>query len=290
MSQSNTRLSVVAMASLVLALVGSAANAGGLKRGHLYSTAAVNKICGEAQQTVTSTDLDVNNVILAEWDAFVQSDAAPYSVVGFFPPLAYSPPEAPDLPLTSTQHVIYGLYGTGNRDFPQVVSCKMKNADYLNATNPGLGAVDQDCGVVAEGIVNDVVASLTNPEQYTVTMDPDADVVVGDEFNFDPEQLDTQGFGWTAGFPDNPYPVLYRETAGGEIHVKASALYVDPHPFGVIQFVCNSLVPGLPPGAPIPSFCEPRKWGVRYCHLPAPEYVRAALTGEVEVPIIPGGP
>ena len=265
------------------------AGAEGLARGQLYSTAAVNSICEDAQQTVTSIDLEVNNVIQADWDAFVQSDAEPYSVAGFFPPLAYSPPENPDAPLTSQQHVIYGFYGTGDRDYPQVVSCKMKSADYLNATNPGLGAIDQTCGTVANGIVNDVVASLTNPEEYAVIMDPDGEVVVDDEFNFEPDQLDETGFGWTAGFPENPYPVLYRETEGGPIHVKASALLVDPHPVGAI-FACNSIVPGLPPGVPAPSFCTPRKWGVRYCHLPAPEYVRAALTNEVEVPILPNGP
>jgi hypothetical protein len=276
-------------AGLLVALSVSTAGADGLARGHLYSTAAVNKICGTAQQMVTSTDLEVNNVIQSEWDAFVQSDAAPYSVVGGFPPLAYTPPEEPDLPLTSQQHVIYGLYGTGNRDFPQVVSCKMKIAAYLNATIPGLGAVDQPCSVVNEYIVNEVVASLTNPEQYQVVMDPDEEVVVDDEFTFDPDQTDFTGFSWTLGFPDDPYDVLYREYAGGPIHVKASALVVEPHPAGAI-FACNAIAASLPPGVPLPSFCEPRKWGVRYCHVPGPEYVRAALTGEVDVPILPTGP
>jgi hypothetical protein len=274
---------------LVMLAAASSAGAEGLARGHLYSSAAVNEICGTAQQMVTSTNLAVNNVIQVNWDAFVQSDAAPYSVVGFFPQLTYSPPEAPDLPLTSQQHVIYGDYGNGEKDFPQVVSCKMKIAGYLNATIPGVGAVDQSCGVVNEYIVNEVVASLTNSEQFQVVMEKDEEVIVDDEFEFDADQTDFTGFSWTAGFPANPYPVLYRESAGGPIHVKASALVVEPHPASAI-FPCNNIVPNLPPGVPAPSFCEPRKWGVRYCHLAGPEYVRAALTDEVDVPIIPGGP
>ena len=282
-------LNTLAVSGLLMTLVFTTAGAKGLARGHLYSTAAVNKICGEAQQIVTSTDLEVNNVIQADWDAFVQSDAAPYSVVGFFPMLAYTATEAAELPLTSQQHVIYGQYGTGNREFPQVISCKMKIAAYLNATIPGTGAVDQSCGVVNEQIVNDVVASLTNAEEYQVVMEADAEVIVTDEFEFDADQTDFTGFGWTAGFPENPYPVLYREYTGGPIHVKASALVVEPHPAGAI-FACNGISASLPPGVPVPSFCQPRKWGVRYCHLPSPEYVRAALTNEVEVPVLPTGP
>ncbi|MCK6370050.1 MAG: hypothetical protein L6Q83_01790 [Gammaproteobacteria bacterium] len=279
---------VVTGLSAALALVSASASAG-LARGHLYSTAAVNAICGDAQQIVTSTSLDVNNVIQSEWNAFVQSDAAPYSVVGFFPPLSYTPEQAPNLPLTSQQHVIYGLYGTGNRDYPQVVSCKMKNAAYLNATIPGLGAVDQACSAVTQEIVDNVVASLTNPEVASVVVDGDKEDIIDDAVQFDADQVDTAGFAWTAGFPDHPYPVLYRTEVGGPLHVKASALIVEPHPAGAI-FACNGIAGSLPPGVPLPSFCQPRKWGVRYCHLPAPEYVRAALTGEVEVPVLPTGP
>ena len=286
--QTYKRLGPTGAIVLLMLLANVSASAGGLARGQLYSTAAVNKICGTAQQLVTSTELDVNNVVQSDWAAFVQADAAPYSVVGTIPPLAYSPPEEPDVQLTSQQHVIYDYYGTGMRDYPQVVSCKMKLAEYLNTTIPGLGAVDQPCGVVNEQIVTDVVASLTNNEEYQVVMEPDDEVIIEDEFNLDEDETFVQGNQWTAGFPEDPYPVLYRQFVGGPIHVKASALVVPSHP-GIISF-CNAFVPYLPPGTPIPSFCEPRKWGVRYCHVAAPEYVRAALTNEVDVPILPGGP
>ena len=140
---SGKNLLTVGSAVLALAVVGAnpARADNGLARGQLYSTAAVNKICGNAQAIVTTTDLEVNNSIFSEWDGFVGSDAAPYSVTPGFPVPSYAVDEQPDLPLTSTQHVIYGLYGTGNRDYPQVVSCKMKNAEYLNKTTVGLGAV-----------------------------------------------------------------------------------------------------------------------------------------------------
>jgi hypothetical protein len=190
---------MLATASMLASSVAGAEDEG-LARGQVYSAAAVNKVCADAQQIVTSTNLEVNNVILSEWDAFVQSDAAPYSVVGGFPPLTYSPPEEPDLPLTSTQHVIYGQYGTGFRDFPQVVSCKMKNAAYLNAAPqvPVADAVDQSCEAVNVDLVGRVLASLTNPEQYDVIVESDGEVVIDDDVTYD------AGFEWTAGFPDNP--------------------------------------------------------------------------------------
>ena len=278
------KLSVPLSAAALAVLAGLAtpvSSEAGLARGKLYSTAAVNKICGVAQQISAATNLDVNNSIFSEWEGFVQSDAEPYSVTPGFPTPFYAVPELPDAPLTSTQHVIYGYYGTGNRDFPQVVSCKMKSAEYLVKTGLDSGASDQTCSAVNEYYVNEVVASLTNPEQAQVVMEPDENTVVSDETTF-------SGTDWTAGFPDNPYPVLYRETENGPLHVKSRALFVPTYPTAI--FACNGFVPGLPPGVPIPSFCEPRKWGVRYCHLPAPEYIRAALTGEVDVPVIPGGP
>ena len=287
-----TALSAVA-ALLTLMAGGSAAvllpNAAeaGNERGHLYSTAAVNRICGVAQQIVASTALEVNNSIFTEWTGFVQSDAAPYSVVAAPGPLPWNPPEEPDLPLTSTQHVIYGLYDTGNRDYPQVVSCKMKNAEYLVEAGLDTSAVDQTCQAVHQYYVGEVVASLTNPEQAQYVMEPDAE--------FEPDAQNDAGPFWTAGFPDNPYPVLYRESEGGPVHIKASRLLVPAYPGNVfIPFpppgntlfnLCTFTNGGLPGGT-----CEPRKWGVRYCHLAAPEYIREALTGGVEVPIIPGGP
>jgi hypothetical protein len=264
------------VAGLTISPISQGAEAG-LARGQLYSTAATNKICGMAQQIVATTSVEVNNSIYSEWDGFVQSDATPYSVTPGFPTPNYNPPQAPDLPFTSTQHVIYGFYGTGNRDYPQVVSCKMKNAEYLVKTGLDTGAVDQSCAAVNEFYVNDVIASLTNPEQAVVVMEDD------DVIEIDPDDGTSTGSGWTAGFPDDPYPVLYRESEGGPLHVKSRTLVVPTNTPTILVCNANPFLQGF-------SFCEPRKWGIRYCHLPAPEYIRAALTNEVSVPILPDGP
>ena len=205
-----------AMLAGALTLMSPAADAGNA-RGHLYSTAAVNTICETAQQIVATTSLDVNNAIFSDWEGFVQSDATPYSIAPGFPAPTYAPPEAPDLDFTSTQHVIYGYYGTGNRDFPQVVSCKMKNADYLVRTGLDTGAMEQSCGAVNEYYVNEVLASLTNPEEASVIMEADEVITIDDAATVDPDAETTTGSAWTAGFPDNPYPVLYREFEGGAV-------------------------------------------------------------------------
>lgn len=256
------------------------ANATGLPdRTTLYSTSAVNSLCERAQATVTASDLEVSNVIYSKWEGFVASDAGPFSVVGGDVPLAYSPPESPDEPLKSTQHLFYGANLLGNSDFPTVVSCKMKNAEYLNAVGLTQEAVDQPCKAVNAETLAGVMDSLTRLERWLVRTDP----VLEDDVTAD------RGSDWTSEFPDSPYPVLYREYRGGPLHIKSSALLVSPHPddvpapppfFNFIAF-CNAT--GGDQGF-LGSACEPRKWGVRYCHLPSPEYLRRALTGRVAVP------
>jgi hypothetical protein len=191
--------------------------------------------------------------------------------------------EEPNTPLTSAQHIFYGEYGTGKRSFPKVVSCKMKNADYLIKAGLDSGAVDQDCRAINEYFVNEVVGSLTNPERAEVIIEPDDQVIIGNELQLEADDEKFRGSTWTEGFPDNPYPVLYRESEGGALHVKSRSLYVEANTESIVA--CNTM-----PELQVFSFCTPRKWGVNYCHMPAPEYIRAALTGEVEVPILPEGP
>ncbi|ESQ15023.1 MAG: hypothetical protein N838_12070 [Thiohalocapsa sp. PB-PSB1] len=254
-------------------------------RGGLYSTNAVNRLCIDAQRTLAAVDLDVANVVHTSWDSFVQSDALPHAIVGDAPALAYAVAEAPDAALTSTQHIIYDRYPFGNRAFPSILSCKMKSAAFLDALDPlldsldpSVGASDQSCAAVHQQLLDEVVASLPRFLRRWVAWQP-APVIEDDDVADD-------GTAWTQGFPEDPYPVLYREVEDGSIHFKSRRLSIEPHPARVIPF-CNSIAAELPPGLSLPAFCEPRKWGVHYCHLATPEYIRAALVGRVEVPIIP---
>ncbi|MDJ0929085.1 MAG: hypothetical protein QNJ73_15720 [Gammaproteobacteria bacterium] len=277
MFSSQSVIAAVVVAILTGVVAPAAQATGWQGRADIYSTEAVNNICGEAQRIVTSSDLDPSNVVYAKWDGFVQSDAAPYSVIGGNVPLTYSPPEEPDLPLRSTQHLFYDSYRFGPGSYPTVVSCKMKNAEYLNARDPDLAAIDQPCKAVNAQNIAEVMANLPRWQLWFVRS-----VVLDDDVTFD------RGSDWTAEFPDNPYPVIYREYPGGPLHIKSSALYVAPHPDNILvgpsqTFIDFCNFTGGDQGF-LGSACEPRKWGVRYCHLPSPEYIRAALTGRVKVP------
>jgi hypothetical protein len=266
-------------AALLVSAFSEAAASGWLNRSSLYTTSAVNSFCENAQSVVASSDLEVSNVVYSKWTGFVGSDARPYSVVGGETELQYTPPESPDDPLTSTQHLFFGQNKWGLGEFPTVVSCKMKNAEYLNTVGLASDAVDQPCKAVNAETLGSVIAGMSRFERWRMRRMP------GPVLDEDAES--DRGSDWTAEFPDSPYPVLYREFPGGPLHIKASALYVSPHPDDIPapggNFIAFCNFAGGDQGF-LGSACEPRKWGVRYCHLPSPEYLRNALTGRVEVP------
>ena len=75
---------ILTVLSTALVMVSGTASAG-LARGHLYSTAAVNRICKEAQQVIANTTLESTNVVWDEFGVagppstgFISSDATPY--------------------------------------------------------------------------------------------------------------------------------------------------------------------------------------------------------------------
>jgi len=267
----------VLSAALIVSAFADAEAAGW--RDSLYTTSAVNSFCENAQSVVTSSDLEVSNAVYSKWAGFVGSDARPYSVVGGDTELEYAPPESPDDPLMSTQHLFFDQGRFGFNEFPSVVSCKMKNAEYLNTVGLTADAMDQPCKAVNAETLGSVMAGMSRFERWLMRRKPTPIL--------DEDLLSDRGSDWTAEFPDSPYPVLYREYPDGPLHIKSSALYVSPHPDDIpapggnfIDF-CN--LTGGDQGF-LGSACEPRKWGVRYCHLPSPEYLRKALTGRVNVP------
>jgi hypothetical protein len=244
------------------------------------SIAAVNGFCAEAQRMVTASAVGVSNVIYHDWDAFVDSSATPYSVVENATPLTYDPPQAPDLPLTSTQHILYGEHGDRQRVYPRILSCKMKSAAYLGAADPPQAVMDQPCQAVNAASVETLLEGLPLWQQS----------LIRDQVVLDEDALFASGGEWTEGFPDSPYPVLFRAYPDGPLHIKAAALVISPHPddvpapapYGNFVAFCNAT--GGDQGF-LGSACEPRKWGVRYCHLPSLEYLRLAFSRQVEVPV-----
>ena len=242
---------ILTVLSTALVMVSGTASAG-LARGHLYSTAAVNRICKEAQQVIANTTLASNNVV---WDdfgvagspfppvtpstGFIGSDATPY--LG-----------AETLPLTTQQFVTYATYADGS-EYPKIVSCKMKRYDALNRIyGPGTAVAGSTCKTIVEGTTLLVIASLTNKETRQVVFDTDDEVVN------DPDSNAFTGATWTNLALYIPANV----DGAGVLHLRGRKLDV-------------------PENFPAP-FLGPAKKGVTYCHLPAPEYIRALVTGEVQ--------
>lgn len=247
-----TRAALAAAATLGVALAGTtpvyAGN--GLARGHLYSTAAVNRICKEAQRVIANTTLDATNVIWDEFGVagppptgFISSDALPYA-------------GAEQLPLTTQQYITYGTYADG-KEYPKIASCKMKRYDALERIyGPGVASAGSTCRTIIQGMTTEVIASLTNKETRQVVFDTDDEVVADADSNA------FSGSQWTNLALYTPATV----DGSGVLHLRGRRLDV-PENF-----------PSPPPPAPP---LGPAKKGVTYCHIPAPEYIRALLTGEV---------
>lgn len=240
---------VLALIAMLIGIVGlfpqqaaHAADSGpGLARGKLYSTAAVKRLCTEAQQIIAGTTLDSTNNIHDTSTSFIVSDAAPYES-----------PEGATLPLTTQQFVTYGTYPAKGKQYPQIISCKMKSAEAL-AFFYGADAAHSgaSCRDIHEQTVNAVFASLTKPETRQLVFDRD-DVII------DSDSVARSGPQWLTPMP----PTLTYMDAEGRLHLQAKSLPVPRE---------------VPPFVPL----GPEKKGVHYCHLAAPEYIRALITGDV---------
>jgi hypothetical protein len=281
--ENRTGRSASATAVCAMLVMGGAVQAAGGDLQALYATSSVNQICTLAQQIVATTSLSSQNVVYSVWDGFVSSNARPATVVAA-PALPWNPSEDAGVPLTTAQHILYSRYHAVDGNYPQIVSCKMKSAEYLVASGLDTNAADQPCQAVHEYFVAKVVDSLSPIARRRFEHGPGV--------LFEPDAENDAGQLWTAGFPDSPYPVLYRDVGGGPIHIKSSRLLIDAYPG-------EAFIPFPPPGNTLFNLCtatngalpgcEPRKWGVRYCHLAAPQYIREAITGRADVPVISGG-
>ena len=98
-----------------------------LAKDNLYSTASVNRFCKEAQKIIANTNLEAINVI---WESFGTAGPSPTGFVGA-DATPYESPQGSQLPLTTHQYVTYGIYPHSHKEYPQVISCKMKRWDAL---------------------------------------------------------------------------------------------------------------------------------------------------------------
>jgi len=232
-------------------IVGPVDNAvAGNARGHLYSTAAVNRFCTEAQRIIANTMLQSNNVLyddlgmagspippVTESTGFIGSSATPYD-------------GAENLPLTTTEFVGYG-YDADGKDYPQTIMCKMKSWDALDYYYPGSASIGSSCSTINQDTLERVVNSLTNDNQELQVVN---EVVLDEWVAYTGEQ-------WTS---QAPAVAAYTSTADGKVHVVGKSLYVAR---------IN----------PIP-FIGPDKKGVHYCQIISPEYLREILVGSIDAP------
>ena len=160
-----------------------------------------------------------------------------------------------DLPFTVQQ---YTNSETDPVEYPKVISCKMKGNDDIIALgvddSAGPGA---SCKEVIETVVEAVKATLTTTEsEQAAENNIGAVVVQGDNAQFFGSQ-------WV-----NPLPPEVACAQQGTLYLQGKSLPV-------------------PRSSPL-QFLLPNEWlGVQYCHLPAPEYVRNLMTGQVQAPAGP---
>jgi hypothetical protein len=224
----------------------------------LLQEADLNRFCQEAQQIVAGTTVESGNIV---WDddptGFFGSDAAPYEETGT------------EFPLTTQQFVSYNVYpGNGNKEYPIVISCKLKDhADVVRFIDENAGP-GGTCKTVVEDTIQRVLDSLTYKESKDALA---ADI----EFVVEDDNSASSGPEWTVPLP----PVLVC-LDNGSTEQEGVVLRVQPKALPVSEFFWPWPLefPPAPPGI------GPAKVGVHYCHLPAAEYLRELLTGNLQAP------
>lgn len=236
-------------ALLTLAAAGTQAQSA---QSALYSGQAVRDYCIEAQKVTASTTRTAINVNHSSLDGFRPSSSAPYEGPNLS---AYNGKETPgnSLPLTVQQWVNYATLPVNGWQFPQVISCKMKDAEAIRFHfGPTAAGAQQTCRVVNESTVARVYQNLTSAERRLIRYAQTSVV-------FDDDEVTEAGPSWLGGLP-RQRPTLIYLGEDGLLHIRSNQNAVErtnPSPLA-----------------------GPDKKGSFYCHFPAPEYVRAVVLGQ----------
>jgi hypothetical protein len=218
----------------------------------LYSSQAVRDFCIEAQKITASTPLTAIAVNHSGLAGFRTSSSAPYEGPNLS---AYNGKGATgnELPLTVQSWINYQTIARTGWQFPQIISCKMKDAEairfHLGQNNAG---EQKDCRSVNEATVAKVYQNLTSAERRLIRY-PQTSVV------FDADIVTLAGPQWLGGLPDIRPTLVYLGN-DGLLHIRSSA---------------NAVERTNPSDA-----AGPDKKGSFYCHFPAPEYIRNVVLGQ----------
>ena len=215
----------------------------------------LDQFCTLAQQVIASTKLTSTNTVFDELGVagvpfpvptpsteFIASISTPYGPVG---DVGY------DLPLTTTQHVGYGIDPGGEEEYAQTIMCKMKDANALQYHFPQERPRPryQDCSLISI-----VMLRLLRP--LLGAHNRHANNIVFDDW------ITYAGNQWTA---ESPAPTAYLDnTDENRLHIVAKSLLVDRTD-------------------PSPFVTDERK-GIQYCQVVAPAYLYKILTQTVTPP------
>jgi hypothetical protein len=137
------------------------------------------------------------------------------------------------------------------------ISCKLKSSDHLNLVfGGGSAGPDSLCQYMNQAVFRLLARQVTSPAFTRVVFDP------SETLDRDEEEPGMTGPEWLA-----PFTMTYIEEGGLHIATKG--------------FVVDFLDPQY---ADVPE----RFRGVHYCHLVAPEYLQALMSGEAEADVIIG--
>lgn len=227
----------------------------------LYSQEAVQATCENAQRAIANTTGGAEPIITVSHNvltSFVFSSSAPYegdnlasyNGRGFSGVVA----TGDELPVTVQQYVTYNTVPATGWRYPEVVSCKMKDAEAINFhLGAGSAGTLETCRALNEQIVADVFANLTPWQRRTLRYDENDFVFEDDDVVISGPEFVNPLF---AGSPT----VIWLGT-DGLLHVRSRSVSVE------------RTNPTTAAG--------PDKKGSIYCHLPTPEHVLNTARGLV---------
>jgi hypothetical protein len=240
-------------------------------RSELYSTAAVNGFCLQAQYRIASMSgpvVPVNvpanvptNVVHTTINALTYSSAAPYegeSLGGYhhksLGPNAGGANGALDLPLTTQSFVYYGETTTGLQ-VPLSISCKMKSAEAVQFHfGPTAAGAQMACRDINQDTLNRVFSTLTAWEKRYLRFNENQVVL-------DSDPVRTSGPHWMI-------PLI------GPTPLNPTVAYIGNDGLLHLQAARQEVLRG-------DTRTTPDKAGSFYCHFVAPEYLRLLVTGGI---------
>lgn len=142
----------------------------------------------------------------------------------------------------------------GDDGLPRMVSCKMKTPDHIQEVYGEDKANDEakTCAAINQENIAAVVASLT-PEESEKRALTDVQII------FEDDDSVMTGQSWT-----KPFDFATRDS-NGAVHIQSKRMQID----------WNNIIFKMAPD---------RFRGALYCHLIAPEYAKALILGEADVP------